>query len=319
MGTRILIDMYYYFSADYQAVLKVNGVYHGEITNTVKKVNVSSDCAFVEFCPLTPTQNFLSFLLSPQFLCSPTENFAVTDLKGGYLIKGLKSHTYSDFRVLCQQKYSDAVVTVFTENTLKITLESANDFLAETVAFTAFDAKIHRFSLDGTPFICIEFIGENTLLAVYDLNFNKQFFRIVDNFSFDNGFTTTQKQVDIAKHKVCSTWGYNGQFFERQKTVSVKDGFNAHFLSQDLLPYAFLEELLVGGDLSPYLSEQTLSLSDKLKEYLGEFIGVMPPPEFIESNYVGLIYSKGERSFYVEYFCFEFENAKICNIKKREN
>ena len=193
--------MYFYFSADYPAVLKVNGVYQGEITKSVKKVDVDCDCAFIEFCPLVPTQKFLSFLLNEQFILSPTENFAVTDLNGGYLIKGLKNHTYSDFRVLCQQKYNDAVVTVFTENTLKITIESTTDFLAETVAFSAYDAKIHRFDLDGSNFICIEFIGEQTLLAVYDLNLNKQFFRLVDGFSFDGGFTTTQKYFDIAEEE----------------------------------------------------------------------------------------------------------------------
>lgn len=311
--------MYFYFSADYPAVLKVNGVYQGEITKSVKKVDVDCDCAFIEFCPLVPTQKFLSFLLNEQFILSPTENFAVTDLNGGYLIKGLKNHTYSDFRVLCQQKYNDAVVTVFTENTLKITIESTTDFLAETVAFSAYDAKIHRFDLDGSNFICIEFIGEQTLLAVYDLNLNKQFFRLVDGFSFDGGFTTTQKYFDIAKHAVTSTWGFNGQFYEKNKNVCVKDSFTPTALSVDLLPYAFLEELLVGGDVSPYLTEQTLSVCDKLKEYLGEFIGVMPPPEFIESNYVGLIYAKSERNFYVNYIAFEFENLKICNAKKREN
>ena len=311
--------MYYYFSADYPAVLKVNGVYQGEITKSVKQVDIEGDCTFIEFCPLVPTQRFLSFLLSQEFLLSPTENFAVTDLNGGYLIKGLKNHTYSDFKVLCQQKYSDVVATVFTENTLKITLECANDVLAETIAFSAYDAKIHRFELDGRTFICIEFIGEQRLLAVYDLNLNKQFFRLVDDFSFDGGFSTTQKFIDIAKHSVTSYWGFGDGFYEKQKKVTVKDGFNPTALSTDLLPYAFLEELLIDGDLSPYLTEHTLSISDKLKEYLGEFIGVMPPPEFIESNYVGLIHAKSERYFYVEYLSFEFDNLKICNVKKREN
>ena len=53
---------------------------------------------------------------------------------------------------------------------------------------------------------------------------------------------------------------------------------------------------------------------DKLKGYLGEFCGVIPPPRFRRQYCVALIYKKSENFFATRYFSLTFINGKIDNL-----
>ena len=122
---------------------------------------------------------------------------------------------------------------------------------------------------------------------------------------------------DISKHIIEINWQFtNGEFVEGQKSITQSESFCIGNLPKDILPYAFLEDLLVGGEIKEYLTEDMFSKSNKLKGFFGEFLGVCPPPTFRNATEVGLIYAKDTNIFEVNYFIFEFENGKICNIKR---
>ena len=314
--------MYLYFSSAYPAAIKLNGIYYGVISDTVKSINVSGEPPFIEICSLVSNEQQINFIVNSSFLSSPPENVTVTDMKGGYFIKTLKSYHTDEFKVLAQNKSTDTVVTVFTENCLKISIEKTDGFFADNEKFFADSSTIQFFNLNNVNLVAVLLTGKENLLNVYKLsnNIEKVFSREVKDFEINGDLTTTEEFFDVAKHTVKTSWEFTGETFKK-KLVEVNHApkFNLENISEKIIPFAFLEELLVGGNPEPFLSDALKEKALLLKDYLGDFIGIMPPPTFRSIDEVGLIYKNGERTYAVEYCTFEITNRKIFNLKKSEN
>ena len=108
----------------------------------------------------------------------------------------------------------------------------------------------------------------------------------------------------------------DGTVKETSRKVTANEKFNPENLPDFLIPYAFCEEFLCGGDFTRYLSDGIKENTDKLKGYLGEFIGVTTPPLFRDYKEIGLIRKTTERKYSVDYYTFETEDKKINNIIK---
>ena len=314
--------MYYYFSADFPAAIKFNGIYYGVISKTVKSIRIDGDCPLVEVCPLLSSERQINFIPDSDFLSSPPDGVLVTDMRGGYLVKILKNLRVGEFKILEQFKSSDLAVTAFIENGLKISIETKEGFLADTINFLAQSAKITRFSLVDSNFVAVLFLGTTNLLTVYSLSseIKKVFSREVAKFSVDGGFYTTEEFLDIAKHTVHSEWIWqDGAFIQKNKSVNCKEGFCPQNLPESVFPYAFLEEILIGNTPTDYLVDPLKQSADKLKDYLGDFIGIMPPPTFRSIEEIGLIFPDGKNKYKVSYCTFLLEGKKIANVKKLDD
>lgn len=311
--------MYFYFSSDYPVALKLGGAFFSVINAEIKHCDIDlKTTTLVEVCPLISGQQSKCFLLDEHFN-GRVHGGLVTDLKGGYLIKFTRAYTGGEFTVFAQEKFPDALVTVFNDSGLKISVETPSDFFAESVPFSPYGAKIERFLSNGQPLILVTLSGEDELFFVYSIDgkVQKVFSRRGKTCSVDNGLILTEELVDMAKHKVETKWEFeNGLMHEKARTVTLSKNFSVDALPDKLLPYAFLEELLVGGDFTAYLDQSIKQNADKLGGYLGEFIGVMPPPLFRNYTEVGLIYAVDESTFKVDYCEFTITNKKICNIKR---
>lgn len=312
--------MYYYFCSDYPSVLKINGIYYGSVFNNVKSINIESESApFIEICSLIPTENSINLVLDQEFLNYPPENVLVTDLKGGYMLRFNQCFNKQGFNILAQKKYSNAVVTVFNENGLKISIETPNDFFALPIAYPAQSAKIDSFFINSTNLISVSLYNDKTLLYIFTIEnkIEQIFFRQVNHFTLEDQFTTTENLFDMAKHSIKTTWTLEGNILkEKNRTITQHEKFDLNSLNEKLIPYAFLEQMLVGADISQYVSDNIALNVQMLPEYLGNFIGICPPPSFIRCDAVGLIYRKKQNVYQVEYFTFEIKNRKISNIEK---
>ncbi len=313
--------MYYYFSSDFPAVIKLNGIYYGQITNTVKHIDVQSEQpAFVEVCSLIQTEKSINFILDDNFLSSPPNLASVTDLKGGYLIKFNRAYNVDEFSVIQQEKFPDVIATVFCENGYKLSIETPEDFYAEILYNEIKSTNIERIEMQGERLIVVRIIAEKQIVYVYKTHGKTQkiFSTECDDAVFNNNLTVIESRNNIAKHNISSVWELsNGEFKLSSRTVKRKDGFDISQLHQRILPFAFAEELLAGGYVLDFLADDMQKNADKLKGFLGEFIGVMPPPTFRAPDEVGLIYKQSDRKYFVRYFTFEMENNKILNIKER--
>ena len=319
--------MYYYFSCDYPAALKLNGIYMGIITDTVKYCKADPAAPpLAEILPLGAEGAApLAFLPDDNFLNSPPDNMSVTDLKGGYFFRLKRRCAAGGFSVIAQEKYPDLLVTVFNENGAKLSIETRADFFAESLEFPIISASFERFNLKGEEFLAVSASAaeeEGTLLFIYRTGqkTEKLLATDVQSFETETGLTTVRHIKDMAKHTVTSAWDFDGtKLYEKEKTVAANPGFSPEKLPEKLLPYAFAEEFLCGGDISGYLGEDILKNADKLGGYLSGFIGVMPPPRFRKEDEVGLIYPRGKNVYEVKYAVFTLSSRKIVNLRIQDN
>ncbi len=314
--------MVYYFCSEYNAALKLNGIYCGILSDTAKSINIDNDSAFIEVLPITADEKPVCMLLDGGSIDSPPNSVSITDLKGGYLIKFLKNFSGGDFDVISQQKFPDLIITIFNDKGAKLSIDTANDFFVEKVDFEFSSAeffRINSFSC-GKNILAVVFYGKLSLIRLYDTTTKPIrciFSRTVNEFSFEKEFITTENVNDMAKHKITCSWDYDGNLLqEKTKTVSKSDNFIINLIPEKLLPFAFTEELFVGGNVDEFLAENLQANADKLKGFFGDFIGVFPPPPFMEEDCVGVIYPNGKNKYIAEYFYFEISNGKITGIKK---
>ena len=312
--------MYYYFSSSFPAILKLNGNYFGQINDTVKFCDIDSDQTFVEVCSLSHFDNGLNFILNNQFLDSPLDKYTVTDMKGGYLINFNRDYLSSQFKVIQQKQFGNLLATVFSDGTYKISLQTSNDFFVENIPSIIESSEFNFIYVDNTPLLIVDIKGSNPMLCVYLVQPKIIKAVAIPKHTFsckDNEFITTERLDDIAKHTITTMWQVNdNKLVAKERKVEKNKLIDLTKINPLILPYVFLEEFGVGGDCTEFLADNIKENAPKLKGYLGEFIGVMPPPKFREIDEVGLIYKCGKNKYYVDYFKFEISSKKITNIKK---
>ena len=311
--------MFYYFHSDSPCALKINGVFYGILSNDVKNVKIDVNNPYIELCPVSVSEPCVNLLIDENFLFSPHESITITDLKGGYLIKFNPIKKQSEFSIIAQEKCYNAIVTLFNENGLKLSIETQNDLYAESFPINIKEAEIKEFSLNNERFIALSMRSEQTYLCVYKTSekVQKVFCKNVFSYSLDNGFSTVEKFNDIQKHTLTCFWEYDNFAFKKTSSeISVSEDFCLDNINEKLIPYCFLESFLVGENCDCYLCESILKNKAHLKGFFGDFIGVMPPPKFRDIDEVGLIYRKTENFYFVEYFKFSLSNKKILSLTK---
>lgn len=312
--------MRFYFLSDYPCAIKIGGLYFGQINPLPKTIELNlNDKPFVEICPIEQTELPFSFVLTKDFLANPTEVYSVTDLDGGYFLSFFKTPKQQDFRILAQERFPDLLTTVFVENGVKISIETNNGFFAEELKVIANSAEILRFksSNNNLLLVSLQKDTDNTVVIyLLDNPIRRVFSDSVRSFSLDEGFCTETYFNDTLKHVVKTNYDFSsGKPTILQKHISSKKNFYPEKTPDLLIPYMFMEELQIGGDVSIYLDDSILNEKNKLNSYFGAFIGVMPPPFFKNSDDVGVIYKEKEFKYYVKYACFELKNKKIINFK----
>ena len=308
--------MYYYFSAITPAYLKLGGACFGKISESVRAVK-TEDSPLVEVISLSGVTESFNFILEESVLSSPPPFLSVTDMQGGYLIKILNYPKVSGFKVFAQERVYGALITVFSENGYKVSLDSPNGFLLDEITASGFEGvNIIPLSLSNAQLFAVVFKTERPLIYVYDKTLKKLFEDFVDDYSFSGGFFTETHLKDIAGHKIKTAWDLaDGKLFAKNKDISREKRVNSAFLPEKILPFAFLEELSVGGKSDEFLSEGLIDREQDVKEFFGDFIGVTTPPSFRSPDEVGIVYRTGERTYKVEYATFSIENRKITNFK----
>ena len=135
------------------------------------------------------------------------------------------------------------------------------------------------------------------------------------DFSLNNTLTVVEHFKDIGLHKRVTEYFFKGDrlIVKGQKVSATKEEYPFNLKSK-LLPIAFLEEFLIGGDFECFLSSDLKEKAHLLSGYLGAFTGVLPSP--FNTEEIGLIY-KSENDIFdytVKYISFEISDGKITNF-----
>lgn len=311
--------MYYYFCSNYPVALKLGGAFFSSINEYPKRCNVTPN-TFIEACPLSTKGSYFCFMLSEDFLKNPPENVVVTNLDGAFMLYFKKQPKSLDFSVITQKKYPDLIATLFTDNNVRLSLETPDDFFCDNFKEEIINAEIFKIKNSKLLGVVLETSLKENILEIYKTTpkiekiYQKKASKIE---AFDNEITLLENFNDIKKHVKKTVLYFSYEEVKHKETaITFNDDFCTIRVKEELIPYLFLEDFLVGDNFLDYLSEGVKENADKLKYYLGNFCAVIPPPFFRKENEIGLVYQKSENVYYVEYFSFTLENKKIINLIK---
>ena len=301
--------------AEFPFALKKNGILYGCAKNGVVKLDLDIDNPeFLEVIPLKQNLFTTSFLFDRDFLSTADTNISKTDLNGAYFIKIYPLYILTEQEKIMENKNQHGIISVYGDNLKVLNITTRYDTYTETIKGLG-NIKCDFFTYSGQPFA---YFFHNGTLNIYSLaeQIKKTLCAPCDEFYFKDSLITVKTFNDIAKHKVTSYYSCNGNEFKfLEKKVETSPYYSANALNKKVLPVAFFEGVLCGEDVSPYLTETLLDKQSKLQGYLGDFIGVLPAPEFRSIDETGLIYQKAQNLFQVKYCKTELKDRRICNLK----
>ncbi len=313
--------MYYYFQSKNKMAIKLSGVYLGTTGSEPKKCDLLSRDTLIEALSLDGVCDNFCFTLSTELLLNPPEYLTVTDLKGGYLLYIKERYTSEDFKVLTQEKFSNATVTLFFDKGLRLSIETCEDFFAKTLYEKVQSAEIKRLNDSRLVLIALSLNGGYKRLLIFrlDQKIRLIFDKKVKEYILDKDLTVIEKLSDIKKHQITTVLDFDGEKIkEKSVSVNFSDDFNYDKVIEEVIPYVFLEDFLVNHEYLYYLSENIKGKAKNISTYLKDYCAVIPPPMFRNQNEIGLVYKKTENLYYVNYFTFTLENRKIVNFNKLE-
>lgn len=224
----------------------------------------------------------------------------------------VKSKRYNKFVLLSQDFSCKIRTTVYGDNGLKVTLESDGVTDIFNLDFYSLNAKIYTAYYSYGTIIAVHFTDVKKI-AVYlfrSNGFKQVLLCDCDTLSLDKYLTVEQIKKDMLQHLITTEYEAGESLTVVNKKVTRK--FNdTYSLSKDLLPFAFLEEVLVGGNLADFLCDNLLEKTNAIKEYFGDFIKVV----VLSDNTPGIVYkSDGIHDYLVKKVSFTFNGNKIENF-----
>lgn len=308
--------MYYYFSSINTCYVKLNGVFFGKLSPTAKPINVELANPVIEILPIDGLGTNLNFALNEDFLLSPPDFAVVTDLKGGYLIKILNYEIKSGFNLICQQKTNSCLLTAYNDFGTKLSFESKNGFNIVNINCVFFDVKISTIQSNGENYFAVDFIGNKHSFYVFSSDGTQLLFKEADFINVNSTIYLEIEHNDVLKHVEKTEYKIeNGNVVEISRILKTKKEYSPFLFNEKIIPYIFLENLLVGDAVIPFISEELTSSDKTVKDYFNGVLGVFPPPSFRNSNEVGLLFLKDKNLYEVKYATFEMQDKKITNFK----
>lgn len=301
-----------YFLSYKPAILKLNGLYVGNIDLFERRIDLDlADSILAEIVPGENLQS-VNFFINEKLLFSPPPYLDVYLLSGEALIFirefGNKSANLS---VVCQTRFCGNLITLFTQGGVYLSTEGAEYSLLplpQKFALSKFEEKV----LNGMPVLTVK--SGNALLILNDKG-KRIFMNDAESVNFTDVLEVTAAFETCTAAKAECIYSYDG---EKLTLISGKT-IETRPPEKNVMHFAFFESVLTRGDFTAYLCDDLKGRANVLREYLGEFVSVTVPTESFYSEHgdlraAGLVYPKAENLFEVRYFAVDLTGGKISNI-----
>lgn len=303
--------MYCYFLCDTPCAVKADGVYLGIASKNL--TFFESERSFLEFIPL----NGAFCACNVFFDCKRPvsgKNAQIIDLYGGFLIiPQFLRKTDNDFKMVGRRSFpfSRAVTaTCYNQGGIKLCISKENDFLIEPLPFIPRDVRFETCSFSGKEYLVAVCICDKTEILAFEVSekITLAFKNLCDGYSFNkNSVTTLENKNDVLKHTLSSTWQFGERVTLKNYTITRKR--QPFTLPSELIPIAFFEEIFIDGDVAEFLCPELKQRAEELKEFLGNFTRILPPPHFKNDSLVTLIYDNR-----AEYASVTLQNGLVANV-----
>lgn len=155
------------------------------------------------------------------------------------------------------------------------------------ISLSEIPQSLEVFPHKELPFIACVLKGKKTSVVTFDVStFSCVFQKRCDTAQISDSITLTTMHDDLLKHKTVDVWKVGSPFELQSRTVTRQ----VTQLKDELLVYAFLEELKIGGDYSAFLSAEIKEKASLLPEFLQDYLIVLPPINIHFPNTLALVY-----------------------------
>lgn len=315
-----------HFSSSRPCALRLGGALAGFCDECEKFAEIADDDpVLAEFLPADGNYLPLSFLLDRQFFENPPDFCDVYRYDcGADIVAARFSKRNPTISVLAQERCGDALATVFEAGTVQLSLENSANFRTDFLPRSK-NYEIRRHTLGASELIGIycaspEGKDDQTLLRLYDKNLQCVFDERANSFSFGETLNARFAFNDIAGHIATQIFREeNGAIVPVSRQVLAEHPCDVESMHETLLPFAFFQEVLLQGDLIPFLAPSLAEKADSVLTYLGNFCGVALPKEIFylthgKINAAGLIYPVRKNLFEIKFFAVQTQDRKITNI-----
>lgn len=296
-----------YFFSEEPAALKLDGQYMGTIDLFCRYAETEGG-AFAEIAPHSNGQP-LNFFLNDNFF-EKTHPFAEVCRAGDEAFIYIKEYCekYAGVEIIAQKQAAGMLVTVYRMGGIYAAAECENSGIYR-LPRTFDGAEIEEISVGGKTFAAVR--GRRALALLFEGRLC--FFGACDDFETECGLKVKRKLFSCTRTEEESEYLFEGgKFVLKNRTVA-----QGKEIGGSLLPFAFFEAARCGG-CTEYLCDELKGRAALLKEYLGDFVAVVPPTEFAAkkhgSDCAGLVYRKCEGVYFIKYFRAEIDGGKVVNV-----
>lgn len=292
-----------YFLSSTPCALTVNGAYFGLTDLFDRHAELSlKDNLFVQFTPERALP--ISFFLTEQIRFAPPDGCEVYLLPGAIAIYARDfPPKNSPLEIIVQARFEKSLLTVFKQGSLQLSLETEKSFFISTLPPSFEKCELEKRS-------DFYFLRSPTQLAIYAENGSRIFLETALEYeTSENELSAILPLSDSHRRLAECKWELRQDGAKLTK-FTLKQAESERAL-EELLPYAFFESILIGGEYSQMLCDELQPSAEKMKEYLGEYESVV----FTENpNRLGLVKRKAERLYEVYYYTVSVENGKITDV-----
>jgi len=295
-----------YFLSSIPCALTVNGVYFGVTDGFERFAEVSlRDNLFVCFSPENALN--ISFFLNEQIRFNPPKGCSVYLLKDGIALfaQGFPPCDFT-LRTIAQERDGDCLATVFKQGETQLCLQTERGCFTALLS-PAFDCCEIEFHQN------LVFLKAESKLAVFTKRGERVFYETITSYRIEeNTFTAVLPLSDSLGRKAECVYTLRENGLERESVKLLQERAERLNASEELLPYAFFECVLIGGTYASFLEESLREKAEELPAFLGEFIDVV----VTEDPFVcGLVRKKAERLYEVSYYTVKIREGKIFDIQ----
>lgn len=291
-----------YFLSSKPCILRVGGAYFGSVGDFEKFADVClKDNLFLEFIPQGAMP--VCFFLNESLLFSPPDGVELYLTPHGAAIY-VTHFPPNDFslKLIAQTRHENTLATLFQQGDVQLAIENGQDFFCATLPQGFENAQLQ---LLGDLFL----LKSPTALCVFNRKAERLLYKKYTAFTdTENGFSITTPLGDSLRRCAKASYRLQNGTLERESYILLAPQGKEHTLTA----YAFFESLFIGADFRGFLSDELQEKANELKEFLGDFLYVLPTDE---EDKIGLVKKRRERVFDVIYYKVVLKDNKITDIQ----
>lgn len=294
-----------YFLSSQPCALTLNGVYFGLTDRFERFAEIDlRDRVFVQFNPENALP--IGFFLTENIRFAPPPDCAVYLLKDGIAVYAY-DFTPTDFtlRPIAQKRDGACLVTVYAQGRAQMSVNTPDGLFNATLPPSFADCEI----LFHAGLILLRSSCE---LAVYTKTAQLLLHERILDFSLEDGVLRARLPLfDSLGQTADCAWTLSADGC-KQTEFTLRAPSDRPAVLDELLPYAFFESVLIGGNFAAFLCDELLDGAEQIRAFLGDFIAVTLTKE---PRCCGLVRKKAERLFDVSYYRVEIADGKITDVK----